>query len=186
MRYTPSLLAIGVFLLVVVSCKKSNAPASNSVSGNWNFVNMNTQTQVTAIQNGDTSVSYANYITQNNTGSIDFTLDTMSVSGLGYSVSATLTSYFYYQGKAYDTTTSPVSASLPATSMSSGYKLIGNDSMYFANGGLLPTGTTSSSAGQGAHFVISGDTLRLTVHATDTTTGQVQVGQGVITLVRQL
>lgn len=186
MRLTLTFAAIGISFLIVVSCKKSNAPASNVVTGNWNFVNMSTQTQVTAIQSGDTSVSYANYVTQNNAGSIDFTIDTMSVSGLAYSVSTTFTTYFYYMGVAYDTVTSPLSTSLPATSMSSGYKLIGNDSLYFASGGLLPSGLTSSSAGQGARFVISGDTLRLTVQATDTTTGQIEVGHGVITLVRQL
>jgi hypothetical protein len=173
MRLTLILAAIGISFLVVVSCKKSNAPAS-------------TQTQVTAIQSGDTSVSSSNYITQNNAGTIDFTIDSMSVSGLAYTVSTTFTTYFYYTGTVYDTVTSPLNASLPATSMNVGYKLIGSDSMYFPNGGLLPAGLTSSSSGQGAHFVLSGDTLRLTVQAADTTTGQVQVGKGLITLVRQL
>jgi hypothetical protein len=186
MRLTLILAATGICFLAVLSCKKSNGPASNSVTGDWNFVNMNTQTKVTAVSSGDTSVSYANYITQANAGTIDFTIDSMNVSNFAYSVNTTVTSYFYYQGTIYDTLMSPLTASLPPTSMNVNYKLIGSDSMYFPNGGLLPAGLTSTSSGQGAHFVLSGDTLRLTVQAVDTTTGQIQAGQGVITLVRQL
>jgi hypothetical protein len=186
MRLTLTSVAIGICFLAVLSCKKNNAPPSNVVTGNWNFVNMSTETEVTAIQSGDTSLTYASYITQNNAGSIDFTIDTMSVNGLAYTVSTNATTYFYYMGLRYDSVSSPVSASLPATSSKSAYQLIGTDSLYFPNGGLLPSGLTSVSAGQGGHFVISGDTLRLTVQGSDTTAGQVEVGQGVITLVRQL
>lgn len=185
MRLTIAIVAIGSLFMVAVSCKKSSSSPSNVVTGNWNFVNMNTQTKVVAVIGGDTTITIANYITQNNSGSIDFTVDSMDVNGLAYSVSATATTYAYYQGIPYDTLTSPFSATLPATSMNAGYKLIGTDSLYFPNGGLLPAGISSTSQGQGAHFVISGDTLRMTVSGTDTTTGQIQMGTGVITLTKQ-
>lgn len=186
MRLTFVIAAIGSFLTIVVSCKKSSAPPSNAVSGTWNFVDMSTQTRVDAVVSGDTTVTYASYITQNNSGSITFTLDSMDVNGLAYSVSSTATTYAYYQGKIYDTIITPITATLPATSMNVGYELIGTDSLYFPNGGLLPSGITSSSQGQGGHFVISGDTLRLTVSGTDTTTSQIQMGTGVIMLVRKM
>jgi hypothetical protein len=156
------------------------------VTGNWNFVNLNAKTQVNAVVSGDTTVTYANYVTQNNSGMFTFTIDSMNVRSLAYSVSSIATTYAYYQGMIYDTLTSPFSATLPATSMNVGYKLIGTDSIYFPNGGLLPTGVSSTSQGEGAHFVINRDTLRMTVSGTDTTTGQIQMGTGVITLVRQL
>jgi hypothetical protein len=186
MRLPQAVTVICSLFLVAISCKKSSAPPSNAVSGNWNFVNMNSQTQVFAVVGGDTTITFSNYITQNNSGSISFTIDSMSVNGLAYSVSSTATTYAYYQGVAYDTLSTPFTSSLPATSVGAGYKLIGNDSLYFPNGGLLPTGISSTSQGQGARFVISGDTLRLTVQATDTTTGQIQTGTGIITLARQL
>ena len=186
MRLIQAAAVLCSFVLVAVSCKKSSSPPSNAVTGNWTFVNMNTQTKVTAVIGGDTTETFANYITQNNSGSFIFTVDSMDVNALAYSVSATATTYAYYQGIPYDTLTSPFTATLPATSMNAGYKLIGTDSLYFPNGGLLPAGISSSSQGQGAHFVISHDTLRLTVQGADTTTGQIQVGTGVITLVRQL
>lgn len=186
MRLIFAIAAVGTLLTVAISCKKSSAPPSNVVTGNWNFVNLNAQTQVNAVVSGDTTITYANYITQNNSGSFNFTIDSMAVHSLAYSVSSTATTYAYYQGLVYDTLTTPFSASLPATSMDVSYKLIGSDSMYFPNGGILPTGITSTSQGQGAHFVINGDTLRMTVSDADTTTGQIQTGAGVITLVRQL
>jgi hypothetical protein len=186
MRLIQAVAVLCSFVLVAVSCKKSSAPPSNVVTGNWNFVNLNAQTQVFAVIAGDTTITHSNYTTQNNAGSISFTIDSMRVNGLAYSVSSTATTYAYYQGMPYDTLTSPFSASLPPTSMSVGYKLIGTDSMYFPNGGILPTGVSSTGQGQGAHFVISGDTLRMTVGGTDTTTGQIQTGTGVITLTRQL
>lgn len=176
----------GSLLVMAISCKKSSAPASNAVTGTWNFVNMSAQTRVDAVINGDTAVTYSNYTTQNNSGSIVFTLDSMDVSSLAYSVSSTATTYAYYQGMVYDTLTFPVSATLPPTSMSVGYKLIGTDSLYFPNGGLLPTGISSTGQGEGGHFVTNGDTLRLTLSGTDTTTGQIQTGTGVITMVRKL
>jgi hypothetical protein len=186
MRLNFIIVVIGSLLTVAISCKKSSSPPSNAVTGNWNFVNMSAQTQVNAVVSGDTTITYANYVTQNNSGAIDFAIDSMKVNGLAYSVSSTATTYAYYQGMSYDTLTTPFSATLPATSMNVSYKLVGTDSMYFPNGGLLPTGITSTSQGEGAHFVINGDTLRLTVSGADTTTGQIQMGTGVITLVRQL
>jgi hypothetical protein len=186
MRLTFVIAAIGATLTLAISCKKSSAPPSNAVTGNWNFVNMSAQTQVNAVVGGDTTITYANYVTQNNSGTITFTIDSMDVNSLAYSVNSTATTYAYYQGLIYDTITTPFNAALPPTSMNVSYKLIGTDSLYFPNGGLLPTGITSSSQGQGGHFVMSGDTLRLTVSGTDTTTSQIQTGKGVITLVRQM
>lgn len=185
MRLLYSLAIIGAFLLVVVSCKKSSSPPSNAVTGNWTFVNMNAQTKVVAVVSGDSALSFANYITQNNAGTIDFTIDSMAVNSLAYTVNTTVLTYFLYYGIPYDTVTAPLTASVPPTSMKVAYKLVNQDSLYFPNGGLLPSGITSTSSGQGARFTISHDTLRMTVSAADTTTGQIQMGTAVITLVKQ-
>ena len=186
MRFNFLIAAIGSLLIVAISCKKSNAPAANAVTGNWSFVNMSAQTQVFAVIGGDTTITRANYVTQSNSGNFDFTIDSLFVNSLQYTVSSTATTYAYYQGIVYDSVSTPFASTLPSTAMNLGYKMIGTDSLYFPNGGLLPTGLVSSSQGQGAHFVISGDTLRMTVSGTDTTTGQIQSGTGVITLVRKL
>jgi len=186
MRLIFSIAAMGTLLTLAISCKKSSAPPSNAVSGNWNFVNLSAQTQINAVMGGDTTITYANYVTENNSGTLVFTLDSMDVNSLAYSVNSTATTYAYYKGLVYDSLTTPFTASLPATSIDVSYKLIGTDSIYFPNGGILTTGITSTSQGEGAHFVINGDTLRMTVSGVDTTTGQIQTGNGVITLVRKM
>src|SRR5580658_2409718 len=107
------------FVLIVFSCKKSNPPSTptNAVTGTYTFVNMNAQTQVTASEgSGITAVSVANYITQNNTGTIKFTVDSMAVTGVGYSVDTTVITSFYLNGTLYAADTTAFTATLPATS----------------------------------------------------------------------
>jgi hypothetical protein len=188
MRATSVLTICLSFVLIVVSCKKSNPPSTptNAVSGTYTFVNMNAQTQVTASEgSGITAVSLANYITRNNTGTVKFTVDSMDVSGLGYSVDTTVITNFYFSGTLYAADTTAFTATVPATSTSGAYTVVNSDSLYFPNGGLIPTGLTSSGAGQGARFVVAGDTLKLYISASDTSNSQVQTGTGVINLVKQ-
>lgn len=187
MRRSFVLVAVCSCLLVALSCKKSaQPPASNAVTGTWNLVNVNVQSRVTAVQSGDTSISYPNYITVHNTGSISFTIDSMAMSGIGYSVDTSFYTYFYLKGVIVDTVSSPLVATVPPTSIGSPYKMVNTDSLYFPNSGVFPTLVgTSMTQGQGVHFVVSGDTLRLTSQSSDTTTTQVVVGKAVITLVKQ-
>jgi hypothetical protein len=188
MRVTWVLSVCLSFVLIVISCKKSNSPSTptNAVTGTYTFVNMNAQTQVTESEGGGiTAVSVANYITQNNTGTIKFTVDSMAVTGVGYSVDTTAITSFYLYGTLYAADTTAFTATLPATSATQVYSVVNSDSLYFPNGGLIPAGLTSSGAGQGARFVVNGDTLKLYTSASDTSNGQMQTGTGVITLVKQ-
>jgi hypothetical protein len=175
------------FGLVIVSCKKSSGPSapSNAVSGTYTFVNMNVQSQETQNEaNGITAVAAVNYITKNNTGTIQFTTDSMAVSGVGYSVDTSVITNFYFGGTLYSADTTAFTATVPATSTTQTYQVVGSDSLYFPNGGLIPAGLTSSGTGQGARFVVTGDTLKLYTSASDTTSGVIQTGSGVITLLK--
>ena len=173
--------------LIIVSCKKSNSSSSssNAVTGTYTFVNMNVQSKETQTEAGGiVAVAVANYITQNNTGTIQFTTDSMAASGVGYSVDTSVVTGFYLGGTLYAADTTAFTATVPATSTTQAYKLVGTDSLYFPNGGLIPTGLTSSGIGQGARFVATGDTLKLYTSASDTTSGVVQSGSAVITLLK--
>ncbi len=186
MRHTSALLVSFALFLFVVSCKKSSSSPkpSNSVTGNWKFVNMNVHSQANAtIGGGLTTVTTANYITVNNAGTISFTTDSMAVSGLTYSVDTIATTIGYFNGVPTDTLALPYSSTLPATSASVNYVLVSSDSLYFPNGGIAPAGLTS--AGSGARYVFSGDTLVLTSSVTNTTGNEVQTGTAVIKLVKQ-
>lgn len=186
MRITLTFLVSCTILLFVFSCKKSSnsSKPSNAVTGNWKFINMNVQSQTNAtVGGGITTVTTANYITVSNAGTISFTTDTMTVSGLTYSVDTISTTIGYFNGVPTDTVTLPFSATLPATSAAVGYVLVSSDSLYFPNGGIAPTGLTST--GSGAHYVVNGDTLVLTSSVTNTTSSQVQEGTAVIKLLKQ-
>jgi hypothetical protein len=174
--------------LIVISCKKSNSSAAptNAVTGTYTFVNMNVQSQETQSEaNSITAVALANYITKNNTGTVQFTTDSMAANGVGYSVDTSVITNFYLSGTLYAADTTAFTATVPATSTTQAYKLIGTDSLYFPNGGLIPAGLTSAGAGEGARFVVTGDTLKLYTSASDTASGVIQSGAAVITLLKQ-
>lgn len=188
MRATSVLTVCLSFVLVVaVSCKKSGSSTpSNAVSGTYTFVNMNVQSQETQSEgSGVTAVAMANYITKNNTGTIQFSVDSMVSIGVGYSVDTSVITNFYLNTTLYAADTNTFTATVPATSSTQAYTLVNADSLYFPNGGLIPSGVTSAGTGAGARFVKTGDTLRLYTAASDTTSGVVQSGTAVITLLKQ-
>jgi hypothetical protein len=177
-----------VLMLLSVACHKSSPGGSSSgpLIGNWNFINMNTHIQATTNEGGGiTAVTTTNYITQDNTGTIQFTNDSMAINDLSYVVDTTATTYFYLAGVLADTLVTPVSDTLPATSGTLQYQVVGSDSMYFPNGGILPQGLTGNGQGTGATYVLSGNTLTLTSAATDTSNGVIEVAKAVITLQKQ-
>jgi hypothetical protein len=175
------------FVIIVVSCKKSNSSGpSNAISGTYTFVNMfvlSTETQDEG--SGVTAVALANYITKSNTGTVQFSVDSMVAIGVGYSVDTSVFTNFYLNNILYATDTTSFTATVPATSSTQGYTLVGTDSLYFPNGGLIPAGLTSAGTGSGARFIKTGDTLKLYTAASDTTSGIIQSGTAVITLLKQ-
>jgi hypothetical protein len=185
----PLLTYASILMLLIAACHKSNSGGSNSsgpLVGNWNFINMNVHTQATTNEGaGVTAVAISNYITQDNTGTIQFTNDSMVITNLAYSVDTTFTTYFYLAGVLLDSATTPISTSLPATSGTLAYTAVGSDSLFFPNGGLLPQGLTGNGQGSGATYVLSGNTLTVTSNAIDTTNGVVETGKAVITLQKQ-
>lgn len=156
-----TLLIIFAPLLIVFSCKKSSpSTTSNPLVGNWNFLYIKAITTGTITVSGTTTVVDANYTTQNNSGTAQFTNDSMALKGLAYSVSTTATLYTYVGSTLINTTTQPYSTALPATSETVAYKVIGTDSIYFPAGGPVP------GSGNGGHFAINKDTLSVAVTGT--------------------
>jgi hypothetical protein len=175
-------------LFVILSCHKSNSggSSSGSLTGAWNFINMNVHSTATTNEGaGLTAVVVANYVTKDNSGTVVFTADSMDINSLGYTVDTTATAYIYLGSIVADSSEEPISQSLPPTSGNFAYQIIGTDSIYFPNGGLLPAGITGNGQGSGAHYTLSGNTLTLTSSASDTSNGAIEVGNAVITLEKQ-
>ena len=157
-------------ILTMVACKKSNSGSSSSTNplagGTWNFVDLSSNANLTATESGLISgkiVDLTDFTTIDNSGTISFTADSMSGSGIGYTIDTTYTTYTY-AGTTSDTVTTPYTTTISPTSSSTSYQLIGSDSIYFGSGTPF---SVSLYAGdtvkiEGAHFSISGNTLTLT------------------------
>jgi hypothetical protein len=67
-------------------------------------------------------------------------------------------------GQLIGTTTLPYDVTIPATSGTSKYQLVGSDSLYFPAGGVFTMGTTggTQTTPEGSKFTIHGDTLVIT------------------------
>ena len=186
MRKTLLILTPFLLILAVCACKKSNnnSNTSQGLVGTWNFLGMKVQTKTVAVAGQVTTVALSNFNTTNNLGAITFTKDSMSASGIGYTVDTSFMAYFYYGGQVYDSSLQTLNYTIQPTSASSKYSLIGTDSIYFPNGGIL-TALDSAATGQGCQFVLHGDSLTLTANGIDTSGGAQTNLQAVINLKRQ-
>jgi hypothetical protein len=166
-----TVLSAVLVILAMGACKKSNSGGSsgstNPLSGEtWTFVDLSSDANLTATESGLISgkiVDITDFTTIDNSGTITFTADSMSGSGIGYTIDTTYTTYTYV-GSTSDTVTTPYTTTIAPTSSSTSYQLIGTDSIYFGSGTPF---SVSLYAGdtvkiEGAHFTISGNTLTLT------------------------
>ena len=156
-----SLLLLSLPLLLVFSCKKSSSSATNPLVGNWNFLYIKANgTSTGSAGPGLTLVVTANFTTVNNTGKATFTSTQMELAGVGYSINTTATASVYQGSTLVSSTPQPFSQTVPATSDTAAYQIIGTDSIYFPNGSPVP------GANNGGRFKVNNDTLSITMSAT--------------------
>ncbi len=174
-------LVMGFLLLLAACSKNTSRPngSSNSTQlvGSYSFLYMTTKINVTESASfaGQTitGLILAGYKTQQNTGIVVFSADSAMANGIGYSYDTTATVITNVPGAAPDTTVQAFTGSVPATTSSSEYQIIGTDSVYFP-GGVLGAGGITTGAGAaiapptGGHFTISGDTLIITTKISQT------------------
>ena len=160
--------------ICIVSCKKSSSNesgGSGSLTGNWTFVSMTAHTEVDDIEKtpGDVyeAISVSDYTTTNNTGTVAISSNTMTTTGMSYKVNTTVRGAEYDNGQFLDSLPSqPFSFTLPSTSSTAAYQLIGKDSIYFPQGGFASVGTsgTMPSAPAGGKYTLNGNTLTLSMN----------------------
>ncbi len=145
-----------------------NGNSSNAITGTWNFLSMNLQTQTTqeyALSGIDEkTITPVTLTTINNAGKLIITDSVFTSSGVTYTESASLKGYTYENGALIDSTEGPFSYTVPATNSSAVYKLIGSDSIYFPHGGLVSVAGSSSiqSTPSGGKYSLNGNKLILT------------------------
>jgi len=173
MRKYGFLVAAACMVLVVACHKNESRPGGQTgqLVGNYNLVYLTTKSDASESVSylGQTAsvVLIGGYKTQQNTGTVVFTADSAIGNGIGYSYDTTAMAIKTIPGSPKDTTYEQLSDTVPATSSSSKYTIIGTDSIYFP-GGVIGAG--SALAGSpipvapptGGHFSFVGDTLIIT------------------------
>ena len=189
MRPPLTLLTAFLFFAVLYSCKKSNSSTGGgSVQGNWKVLFLTAQTQASSMANGLTTITKTSYKTTNNGGTVAFTADSMIITGLTYSVDTVTWVYLYLGSVLLDSVVQAFSLQIPAYNQTTACKQIGNDSLYFPNGGLTAgsaSGTSTVSQPAGARYVISKDTLKMNVLSSETVMGISETLNGTLYLLKQ-
>ena len=172
---------ISFFFLVIIvftACNKDSGSAlqKNDLLGDWSFDSLSAQTQSTSTYDffgtEEKGVTFSNYTSTNNTGTVTFNDSIVTAVGLSYEVSTSVKTYSYENGVLTDSAELPFTYTLPATNSAAAYELIGSDSIYFPNGSFVSTagsGTTTSEA-SGGRININGNMLTLTQFINQDTT----------------
>lgn len=159
----PSIWAIVVML---ASCKKDKTSTATGIEGTYKFKSFSAQTQSSIAGNlGDKIVTISNYTTTSNGGTLTFANNTMTATGLTYSVNTQAEFYEYYNNTLLDSASYPFNFALPPSNSTGQYQLVGADSIYFPNGGITITSdgsTTYQGQASGGRYSISGKVLTIT------------------------
>jgi len=172
------------------SCSKDDddtQPDVNAIQGTWDFVNMTSSTLSTTINVSgdykDTTMILANYVSLDNSGTITFDATTAKSSNITYAIDTVLEAEYFTSDGIRDVYEIPFSATIPPSSSTAPYKLVGTDSLYFEQGfiNMIATdgsGTIAPTTASGSRLTWSGDTLVLHTHINASKT---ETGEGITT-----
>lgn len=173
------LFPIAIFCLFLISCSKEKSvdsstdgsgSGSNSLLGNWKLVGINVKTKA-IVEMEDAgidikTITYSDYDTKDNQGTMKITSDKMEMLDWGYSVDDVAIGYYYEDNVLIDSMEFPLVATTPASSSTITYKLIGADSIHYESG--------AASGQDGARYKIENDMLIITSYYSSQTTGSEQ------------
>jgi hypothetical protein len=193
------LFPVAIICLFLISCSKeksvdssTNTPggpggSGNSLTGNWQLVGIHISTKA-VIEMEDAgmdvkTITYSDYDTKDNQGTMKITTNTMESVNWGYSVDDVAIGYFYENDVLIDSLEFPLVVTTPATSFTNTYKLIGADSIAYQG----------TAAGNGARYKIENDILTITSYISTQSSGleqgipytQTNSGKAVTRLQRQ-
>lgn len=161
-------LSLVLTSLMIASCHKSNTGGnSTQLVGNYTLLYLTLQAQSISEESGggqtQKTVTYTNYKTTQNSGTVSFSTDSIFSKGVGYTINTTTNSYVYQNGVLSDSISLPFSLTYPPSNSTTKYDVIGQDSILF-HGGYLMTGlggSTTVAPPSGGRFSFKGDTLFL-------------------------
>lgn len=157
-----------IFLTVsIYSCSKDDSPTPASAAaliGSYKFVSLSSKTNTTFkyTEQGVAykDVSLSDYTSINNKGTVTLTSNQFTTNGMGYDIDDDFTYYGYENGVFIDSLVFPFQFSMPPSSSTTGYTIIGADSIIFTNGGIFSNSDIDEV--QGGKWVLNGNDLAIT------------------------
>jgi hypothetical protein len=156
-----------------IACKKSsnnNNSNSSVLSGNWAFMGFNAKTTTTDQYTSGSvykSITNAEYVTAANGGSISFSGNAITASGITYSSVDTMFETDYKDNVIVDTFTSTYPFTIPSTNSSTTFELIGTDSIHFTSANMIGFVAFRTPDPSGGIFSISGSIMTLTTNTVE-------------------
>jgi hypothetical protein len=137
---------------------------SSKIQGTWTFAGVRLIATATVTVDNDKTITYTDYTTFNNAGTIVIDAKKMTSTGFTYSIDAVSKAMMYEGGELTGEFEMPVKMTMPPVNSVSNYKQIGADSVYFEDGFIEGTdgGTPVQPDASGSKVTWLGDTLVLT------------------------
>lgn len=150
-------------VILFTSCKKDSNETPNVITGSYKFIHLSASTvsAVSYMEAGtlQRAVTYSEYTTKSNTGSLEIDGRNMKSTGLSYAVDTITRTDYYEDNEWIDSFETPFKVNIPASDGTTGYKIITGDSIYVTNGSMFSGGTTTSVEPTGMKYRIEGDKL---------------------------
>ena len=127
---------------------------------------MHATTSATAVDKGGgfntKVVTTSNYTTTANGGSLAISDNTMTGTGITYAANIIAFATEYEDDILLDTFSTSIPFTVPATNSTSGFEVIGKDSIHYTGSNIFGSGGSGTPAATGSKFTVSGNILTLT------------------------
>jgi hypothetical protein len=167
MRKKANLITLAFLVICFISCKKEtngiNTIPTNALVGDWNFEGIQSSTMVNTSNGVNTTIFTSDYSTTGNSGTLNFTENSINCLNLGYTAITPSLIISYQNGMPNDTLENTFSTNVISTVNSNlTYEIIGTDSIHFIGSGFPDSVGNNNPVVSGAKFSISGDILTFT------------------------
>lgn len=155
--------------IAMYSCKKEESLEPDidggKIAGTYDFVGMEAKTEAdqTIIfdpENTARSITVSHYFSKNNGGTYTFGADKFVATDITYTVDTLMYNSTYWNGELDFEESAQFSFTLPPTSNSATYRLVGTDSIYLTGSPVnVPGSTPAPTEPMGNRYSWAGDTL---------------------------
>ena len=180
MKKLPFALSVIIVSTLFVSCQKEVVSdiQGGAFSGTYKFISMQVNS-ISTVQADfgvevEKTVTISHYLSKDNSGTIKFEGSRLTSTDLSYSIDTIIKVYSYLDDVLYDSLDMTFQFSVPPSSATAPYKMIGSDSLYLSSGSMFMGDTTQQTVPVGYKIRTEGDKLYMTYKHNSTSTQDTQ------------